>query len=226
MLKKAIILFTGGIDSTTCIAIAKSQGFACYALSFLYGQKNAIEIARAQQVAPKLGIVEHKILHLPLDEIRGSSLTDSELSVPDYTGDSIIPSTYVPARNTIFLSLAIAWAEVIDAHDIFFGANYIDYSSYPDCRPAYIRAFEDMANLATKVSIEEGKHFKIHAPLLRMNKAEIVQEGMRLKINFADTISCYRADLNGSACGRCHSCSFRKKGFAEAGFADPTPYYS
>lgn len=225
MQKKAIILFSGGLDSTTCLAIAKSEGYQCYTMSFSYGQKHSIEVEHAKSLAAKFGVVEHKVLQLPLDQIAGSALTDANISVPDYAADAGIPSTYVPARNTIFLTFALAWAEVLHANDIFIGANYVDYSGYPDCRPDYLRAFEHMANLATKAGIE-GSTFHIHAPLLMMSKADIIREGMRLGVNYADTISCYRADDLGRACGTCDSCTFRKKGFIEAGVNDPTRYYS
>jgi 7-cyano-7-deazaguanine synthase len=222
---KAIILFSGGLDSTTCLAIAKSQAYDCYALSFSYGQKHHIEVARAKEIAKKIGVIEHKILVLPLDEIRGSSLIDKDIMVPDYSKKNAgIPSTYVPARNTIFLSFALAWAEVIKAEHIFYGANHIDYSQYPDCRPDYIRAFEKLAALATKVGTE-GQQCFIHAPLLEMSKADIIREGMRLGIDYSQPISCYRADEEGRACGTCDSCTYRKKGFIEAKVKDPTPYY-
>lgn len=224
MQKKAIILFSGGLDSTTCLAMAKAEGYACYALSFAYGQKHDIEIGYAKKIASEFGVIEHKIIQLPLDEIRGSTLTDETLSVPDYLGDGYIPSTYVPARNTIFLSFALAWGEVIEVQDIFLGANYIDYSGYPDCRPEYLQAFEKMADLATKVGTLGGPRFKIHAPLLHMSKADIIREGLRLGIDYSKTVSCYRADNKGRACGRCDSCTYRKKGFAEAGVSDPTQY--
>ena len=225
IMKKAIILFSGGLDSTTCLAIAKSQEFSCYALSFAYGQKHQVEVERAKSIAEKWGVVEHKIISLPLDEIRGSSLTDANLKVLDHQEGNKIPDTYVPARNTIFLSFALAWGEVIGASDIFIGANHIDYSGYPDCRPAYLHAFEKMATLATKVGVETNLQFKIHAPLLQLNKAEIIREGIRLGVDYSQTISCYRADIQGRACGTCDSCIYRKKGFAESNMADPTHYY-
>ncbi|EKD72080.1 MAG: hypothetical protein ACD_46C00014G0001 [uncultured bacterium] len=224
MQKKAIILFSGGLDSTTCLAIAQNQGFVCYTLSFMYGQKHQIEIENAKSLAKKFNVIEHKILHLPLDEISNSSLTDIQKMVPNYTGDGDIPTTYVPARNTIFLSFALAWAEVIGANDIFIGANAIDYSGYPDCRPAYLQAFEQMAMLATKVGIE-GQQFRIHAPLLKLSKADIIQTGLKLGIDYSETISCYRADSLGRACGDCDSCTYRKKGFTEANMIDPTNYF-
>lgn len=224
MTKNAIILFSGGLDSTTCLAIAKSQGFSCYALSFAYGQRHQVEVDRAKEIAHLYGVIEHKVLTLPLDDIRGSSLTDHTIAVPDYDGKGAISNTYVPARNTIFLSLALAWGEVVGAYDIFFGANYLDYSGYPDCRPDYIQAFEKVAMLATKVGIE-GQHIKIHAPLLYLNKADIIRKGIQLGIDYGKTISCYRADDAGRSCGTCDSCTYRKKGFAEANVEDPTRYY-
>jgi len=220
---KAVILFSGGLDSTTCLAIAKSQGFACYALSFDYGQKHHAELAGATKLAKLFDVTEHKIVKLALNDFGGSALTDQRISVPDYQGDGKIPSTYIPARNTIFLSIALGWAEVINAVDIFLGANHLDYSGYPDCRPEYLSAFETMANLATKAGVE-GQHFKIHAPLLQLHKHQIIREGLRLGIDYSMTFSCYRLDTHGRACGRCDSCVHRKKGFAEAGVPDPTQY--
>jgi len=225
-MKNAIILFSGGIDSTTCLEIAKEQGFACYALSFAYGQKHTVEVERAKKIASLAGVVEHRVLNLPIGEYGGSSLTDASITVPDHQDVSGIPNTYVPARNTIFLSFALSWGEVVCAYDIFIGANCIDYSQYPDCRPDYLQAFETLANLATKVGREENQGFKVHAPLLHLNKAEIIREGNRLGIDYGQTISCYRADQNGHACGTCDSCTYRKKGFAEAGMPDPTPYFT
>lgn len=224
MNKSAIILFSGGLDSTTCLAIAKSQGFDCYTLSFQYGQKHSVEIEHAKQLAKQYGVKEHKILSLPLDQIGGSSLTDASLTVNDYEGTSSIPNTYVPARNTIFLSFALAWAEVIKAEHLFIGANAVDYSGYPDCRPEYYQAFEQVAKLATKAGVEGQWQFKIHTPLLHLTKAEIIQEGTRLGVDYGKTLSCYRADTEGRACGTCDSCVYRKKGFAEANLADPTLY--
>lgn len=224
MSKKAIILFSGGLDSTTCLAIAKSQEFSCYTLSFRYGQKHDVEIEWAKKGAHAFQVAEHKILQLPLDQISGSSLLDQTLEVPDYSDSSAIPNTYVPARNTIFLTFALAWAEVIGASDIFIGANAVDYSGYPDCRPDYLHAFEQMADLATKAGVE-GQRFKIHSPLLQMTKADIVRAGMALGVDYSQTVSCYRADADGRACGKCDSCVFRKKGFDEAGVEDPTRYY-
>ena len=222
-MKKAIILFSGGLDSTTCLAIAKQQGYSCYALSFSYGQKHNIELEQAKKIAQAAGVVEHKILTLPLAEIGGSALTDAGISVKDYSGDGHIPSTYVPARNIIFLSFALSWGEVVGAHDIFIGANFIDYSGYPDCRPDFLESFEKMAALGTKAGVEETK-FSIHAPLLMLSKADIIREGLRLGVDYSQTLSCYRPDAKGHACGSCDSCVLRKKGFAEAGLTDPTRY--
>jgi 7-cyano-7-deazaguanine synthase len=225
MTKKAIILFSGGLDSTTCLAMAKAEGFDCYTLTFAYGQKHSIEVKLAEVVAATLGVVEHKILHLPIGQFGGSSLTDSQLPVPDYQADKTgVPNTYVPARNTIFLSFALGWAEVLNAEAIFIGANHLDYSGYPDCRPDYLNAFEQLARLATQTG-REGNGVKIYAPLLAMTKADIIREGTRLGLNYAQTTSCYRADAEGKACGNCDSCTYRKKGFAEAGVIDPTQYY-
>jgi 7-cyano-7-deazaguanine synthase len=223
MQKKAIILFSGGLDSTTCLAIAKAQGFQCYTLSFNYGQKHSVEVEHAKRLADFYGVAEHKILSLPIGDLAGSSLTDKKQAVADYTGSSDIPNTYVPARNTIFLSFALAWAEVLDAADIIIGANNVDYSGYPDCRPDYLQAFEQVAKLATKRG-REGVIFTIHAPLLNMNKAEIIQQGLQLGVDYRKTISCYRADDKGRACGSCDSCVYRKKGFKEANTEDPTLY--
>jgi 7-cyano-7-deazaguanine synthase len=224
MQKKSVVLFSGGLDSTTCLAIAKSQGFEVYALSFRYGQKHAIEIEKSIEIATAYQVTEHQILTLPIANIGGSSLTDTDSPVPDFTGSATVPSTYVPARNTIFLSYALGLAEVIGAYDIFIGANHIDYSGYPDCRPDYLHAFEQVANLATKAG-REGLRFHIHAPLLQLNKAAIIQLGMSLGVAYQQTVSCYRANVNGHACGSCDSCVYRKKGFEEAGVPDPTIYY-
>lgn len=222
-MKKAVILFSGGLDSTTCLAIAKSQGFECYALSFDYNQKHLSEIDAAKQIALDANVKEHKIIQLPIGSITGSALTDSSVQVPDFVGDNKIPNTYVPARNTIFLSFALSWAEVLGANDIFIGANHLDYSGYPDCRPEYFSAFETLAHLATKVGVE-GSQFHIHAPLLKMHKRDVIREGMRLGVDYGKTVSCYRLDANRRACGRCDSCVYRKKGFTEAGVIDPTAY--
>jgi 7-cyano-7-deazaguanine synthase len=220
MQKKAVILFSGGLDSTTCMAIAKAAGFACYALSFSYGQKHSAELESAKEIAKSAGVIEHKVVTLALN---GSSLTDENNHVADYNSSEGIPATYVPARNTVFLSIALSWAESLNATDIFIGANIVDYSQYPDCRPDYLSAFENMANLATKAGVE-GARFKIHAPLLQLSKAEIITTGIKLGIDYGITISCYRADNKGRACGKCDSCVYRQKGFREAGVADPTFY--
>ena len=224
MQKKAVILFSGGVDSTTCVAIAKSQGFETYALSFDYGQKHSVELENATKIAKLMGVKEHRIVSLALNAIGGSAITDGTIDVPDYQGNSEIPNTYVPARNTIFLSVGLGWAEVLGAFDIFIGANDLDYSGYPDCRPEYLRAFEAMANLATKAGVE-GKHFRINAPLLQLSKSQVIQKGIELGVDYGLTLSCYRADSMGRACGSCDSCTYRKKGFKEAGVDDPTIYF-
>lgn len=224
MQKKAVILFSGGLDSTTCLALAKSQDFLIYAITFYYDQKHEYEVIAAKEVALQMGVVEHKILTLSFKDIGGSALIDHDIQVPDYVGDHKIPTTYVPARNTVFLSLALGWAEVIGAFDIFIGANILDYSGYPDCRPEYLAAFEKMANLATKTAIEENGQFKIHAPLLHWNKQQIIEAGLDLGIDYRNTVSCYRLNAKGEACGKCDSCFHRQKGFNEANVLDPTRY--
>lgn len=221
--KNAIILFSGGLDSTTCVAIAQSQGYHCYGLSFLYGQKHESELRQAKRLGKQLGLIEHRILTLPIGEYGGSSLTDPAIQVENYQESVAIPTSYVPARNTIFLSFAISWGEVIHAYDIFIGANVIDYAGYPDCRPDYIHAFERLANLGTK-SGSEGKQFRIHTPLIQLSKAEIIEEGIKLGIDYRQTVSCYRADSAGRACGTCDSCTHRKNGFIQAGIPDQTDY--
>lgn len=223
MQKKAIILFSGGLDSTTCLALAKSQGFACYALSFAYGQKHDVELAAAKRVLAAIPVKAHKIISLPLDMLTGSALINKDVPILDYEENAAIPTTYVPARNTIFLSIALGWAEALGAQDIFMGANDIDYSGYPDCRPEYLQAFEKVANLATKAGVE-GCRYTIHAPLLRMSKKEIIQQGLSLGVDYSLTLSCYRANATGHACGTCDSCAYRKKGFSEANMLDPTLY--
>ena len=222
MSKKAVILLSGGLDSTTCLAIARDQGYECYTVSFDYGQRHRSELEASKRVAKAHGAKTHKILTLGLRDIGGSALTDDELDVPETLG-SDIPVTYVPARNTVFLSLALGWAEVIGARDIFIGANDVDYSGYPDCRPEFLDAFEAMANLATKAGVE-GDHFHIRAPLLKLTKAEIIKEGHRLGVDYSLTVSCYQADELGRACGVCDSCRYRKKGFEQAGLKDVTSY--
>ena len=225
-IKKAIILSSGGLDSTTSMAIAKLQGFAIYSLSFRYGQRHKIELEAAKRVAEFFNATKHLVIEINLREFGNSSLTDN-LDVPkDRSEDNIsetIPITYVPARNTIFLSYALAWAEVSNINDIFLGVNALDYSGYPDCRPEFIAAFEKLANLATKVGIE-GKKIKIHSPLINLSKAEIIKKGIELGVDYSITHSCYDPSSNGDACGRCDSCKLRLKGFTEAGFTDPIKY--
>lgn len=226
-MKKAVVLLSGGLDSATTLAIAKSQGYDPYALSFAYGQRHSRELESAKRVAAALGAKEHLILTLDLRLIGGSALT-ADIPIPkgrsrDEIGSGI-PVTYVPARNTIFLSHALGWAEVLGAQDIFFGANFYDYSGYPDCRPEYIEAFERLANLATKAGVEGKSKFKIHTPLIRMTKAEIIRTSHALGVDFALTWSCYEPAPDGRACGLCDSCLLRKKGFTEAGLSDPLPY--
>lgn len=222
MSRKAVVLLSGGLDSATTLAMARDAGFECYALSFTYGQRHVSELKAAEKVAQALGAVEHKILPLDLRAIGGSALTDDSIDVPTEASEGI-PVTYVPARNTVFLSLALGWAEVLSAFDIYIGANAVDYSGYPDCRPEFIEAFEKLANLATKAGVE-GHHFKIHAPLIHMSKAEIIQAGTALGVDYSLTLSCYQADVSGRACGQCDSCRLRAAGFAAAGIEDPTPY--
>ncbi|WP_252179411.1 7-cyano-7-deazaguanine synthase QueC [Endozoicomonas sp. 4G] len=222
MTKKAVILLSGGLDSSTVLAIAKDQGYECYTVSFDYGQRHRAELEASVRVSEALGARDHKTLKLDLRDLGGSALTDDGIDVPEALGEGI-PVTYVPARNTVFLSLALGWAEILGARDIFIGANDVDYSGYPDCRPAYLEAFEKMANLATKAGVE-GDHFHIRAPLLELTKADIIKEGSRLGVDYGITVSCYQADEQGRACGVCDSCRYRKKGFDEAGVADPTPY--
>ncbi len=225
--KKAVVLLSGGLDSTTVLAIAQSQGYAVYAISFRYGQRHLVEMESARRVAQAMGVEKHLIMNLDLRAIGGSALTD-DLAVPKHTtADAIIasiPVTYVPARNTIFLSFALAFAETQEAADIFIGVNALDYSGYPDCRPEYIEAFERLANLATKAGVEEILKIKIHAPLMALTKAEIIQAGLRLGIDYSLTHSCYDPTPEGLACGSCDSCLLRLKGFAEAGAKDPVEY--
>lgn len=225
MQKKAVILLSGGLDSATVLAIARSEGFDCYCLSFDYGQRHSAELAAADRVAKALGAKEHRIARIDIGAFGGSALTDTHIDVPVDGVDNGIPVTYVPARNTIMLSYALGWAEVLGAQDIFVGVNAVDYSGYPDCRPAFISAFESMANLATKVAVE-GKPFHIRAPLIDLTKAQIIATGSKLGVDYGLTVSCYQADHQGRACGVCDSCRLRKAGFAAAGVADPTPYIS
>lgn len=221
--RKAVILLSGGMDSTVVLAMARAQGFACHALSVLYGQRHAAELAAARRVAAEQHVAAHKVLQLDLRAIGGSALTD-DIEVPE-TASEGIPVTYVPARNTILLSLALGYAEVIGAADLFVGVNAVDYSGYPDCRPAFIEAFERLANVATKAGVE-GAGLRLHAPLMRMSKADIVRAGIELGVDFALTVSCYQADESGLACGRCDACRLRAQGFEEAGVADVTRYAS
>ena len=221
-MKKAVVLVSGGLDSATTLALAQEQGYACYAISFDYGQRHRCELEAASKVAQTAGVVEHKVISLNLDNIGGSALTDTAIAVPDQPTEGI-PVTYVPARNTVFLSLALAWAEVLAADAIFIGVNAVDYSGYPDCRPEFIAAFANMAKLATKAGVE-GHPIGVETPLIHLSKAEIIQQGLRLGVDYANTISCYDPDEAGRACGRCDSCRLRAAGFKEAGVADPTRY--
>ena len=222
-MSKAIILLSGGLDSTTVLALAKEQEFDCYTLSFDYGQKQRSELVSSKKIANKFNVIEHRIMQISLNDIGGSALTDKNIDIPKYSDSNEIPVTYVPARNTIFLSFALAWAEVIDCQNIFIGVNALDYSGYPDCRPEFIKAFEDMANLATKQSIE-GSQINIKTPLINMTKAQIIQKGLSLGVNYSETISCYDANVNGEACGECDACVLRRNGFNNAKVKDPTNY--
>jgi len=219
---RAVVLLSGGLDSATVLAMARAQGLECYALSVAYGQRHEIELAAAGAVARSLGAREHRVMRVDLAGIGGSALTDSSIDVPTTPGGGI-PVTYVPARNTMMLSLALAWAEVLDAREIHVGVNAVDYSGYPDCRPEFIAAFEALAGLATKAGVE-GRELSIRAPLIRMSKAEIIREGARLGVDYALTLSCYQPDPSGAACGLCDSCRFRRQGFVSAGVKDPTRY--
>lgn len=221
--KRAVILLSGGLDSATVVAMARAEGYSCYTMSFDYGQRHRAELDAAARVARDLGAVEHRVIGLNLDGMGGSALTDSSIDVPEAPSEGI-PVTYVPARNTVFLSLALGWAEVLQARDIFIGVNAVDYSGYPDCRPEFIEAFEVMANLATKAGVE-GQGFSIKAPLQNLSKAQIVQAGIKLGVDYSLTVSCYQADNQGRACGKCDSCRLRAEGFAAAGISDPTRYF-
>ena len=220
---RALVLLSGGLDSATCLAIARDAGFETYALSVEYGQRHAAELAAAKRVAAALGAVAHRVAHVDLGQFGGSALTDPALAVPTDGLDGGIPITYVPARNTIMLSIAMAWAEVLGARHIYVGVNAVDYSGYPDCRPAFIEAFETMANLATKAGVE-GQRLTIHAPLIDLSKAQIIQRGTELGVDYGLTVSCYQADDDGRACGLCDACRLRRAGFEAAGLADPTRY--
>jgi 7-cyano-7-deazaguanine synthase len=221
---KAVVLLSGGLDSATVLAVARGQGYLCYALSLDYGQRHRVELDAARRVAESLHVVEHKIIPLDLTTIGGSALTDSRIDVPTATVDGI-PVTYVPARNTILLALALGWAEVLGAWDLFIGVNAVDYSGYPDCRPEYIEAFQHLCQLATRAGVEGGS-FQVHAPLIDLSKADIIRLGNRLGVEYGLTVSCYSADGMGRACGRCDACRLRAAGFAEAGVGDPTVYQS
>ncbi|MFA7555147.1 MAG: 7-cyano-7-deazaguanine synthase QueC [Spongiibacteraceae bacterium] len=222
--KKAVILVSGGLDSATVLAMAQEQGYACYTLAFDYGQRHRVELAAAQKVSSSMGAAEHRVFNLDLSAFGGSALTDNAIDVPDHIDGVVgIPITYVPARNTIFLSIALGWAEVLGAQDIFIGVNAVDYSGYPDCRPDYIAAFQHMADIATKSSIE-GQGLAIRTPLIDLSKADIIREGIRLGVDYSQTVSCYQADSQGRACGKCDSCYLRAEGFNASGVADPTRY--
>jgi 7-cyano-7-deazaguanine synthase len=221
-MKRAVVLLSGGLDSATALAVARDKGYACYALSVDYGQRHASELNAARAVAKQLGAVEHRVAHLDIGQFGGSALTDMGMAVPTQPTEGI-PVTYVPARNTVMLALALGWAEVLDADAIYIGVNAVDYSGYPDCRPEFIAAFQRLANLATKRAVE-GHPISLEAPLIHLTKAEIIQLGTRLGVDYGLTVSCYQADEQGRACGRCDSCRYRKQGFAEAGMPDPTLY--
>lgn len=222
--RRAVVLLSGGLDSTTCLAICKSEGFVPYAISFRYGQRHEVELQRAKRIATNAGVAKHAIVNLDLGGFGGSALTDRSLAVPKHqSADEIgsdIPITYVPARNTVFLAYALAWAEVLEANDIYIGVNALDYSGYPDCRPEYINAFETMANLATKRAVS-GSRLRIHAPLIHMTKAQIIRRGLDLGVDYSKTLSCYDPSAEGQPCERCDSCLLRMRGFAENGLTDP-----
>jgi 7-cyano-7-deazaguanine synthase len=222
-MRPAVVLLSGGLDSATVLALAREQGYACHCLSLDYGQRHGAELAAAGRVATGQGAAAHRVLKLDLAQLGGSALTDKSIAVPVDGVRPGIPVTYVPARNTIMLSLALAWAEVLGAQDIFVGVNAVDYSGYPDCRPEFVAAFEKLANLATKAAVE-GRRLQVHAPLIALTKAQIIAEGGRLGVDYGLTVSCYQADADGRACGVCDSCRLRRAGFAEAGVADPTRY--
>jgi len=220
--KKAVVLLSGGLDSATVLAIAKEQGYECYTLSFDYGQRHNSELEAASQLSRLNGVAEHKTITLGMGEFGGSALTDDDIDVPTVKSSGI-PITYVPARNTVFLSIALGWAEVLGSKDIFIGVNAVDYSGYPDCRPEFIKSFEALANLATKVGVEEGG-FKIHTPLIHDSKAQIIRKGSNLNVDYSQTVSCYQANAKGEACGDCESCGLRQQGFEKAKIPDPTRY--
>ena len=219
---KAVILLSGGLDSATVLALTRAQGLTCYTLSFDYGQRHRAELEAAVRISRHLGAFEHREMEIPIGALGGSALTDADIDVPEDGGDGI-PVTYVPARNTVFLSLALAWAEVLSADSIFIGVNAVDYSGYPDCRPEFIEAFQSLAALATKQGVE-GRPVTIEAPLVALTKAEIIRQGMAAGVDYAQTVSCYRADEQGRACGHCDACRIRRQGFIDAGTEDPTRY--
>jgi 7-cyano-7-deazaguanine synthase len=223
--KKAVILVSGGLDSATVLAMAQHQDYACYTLGFDYGQRHRAELVAAERLSAEMGAVEHKVVKLDLSTIGGSALTDNSIDVPEHVDNAQgVPVTYVPARNTVFLSIALGWAEVLDARDIFIGVNAVDYSGYPDCRPDYIAAYERVANLATQSGVE-GKALRIQAPLIDLSKADIIRAGTQLGVDYSLTVSCYQANGRGEACGKCDSCFLRKQGFEAAGLVDPTAYF-
>ncbi len=221
-MKRAVVLLSGGLDSVTALAIAKQQGYECYTLSFDYGQRHDTELVASEKLSKQLGAKKHKVIKIDLRTIGGSALTDNDIDVPEEHHEGI-PVTYVPARNTVFLSIALGWAEVLTANAIYIGVNAVDYSGYPDCRPEFVTAFEQLANLATKTGVE-GNKLEVRAPLMRMTKAEIIRQGISLGVDYSQTVSCYQADEDGRACGLCDSCHFRKEGFIQAGISDPTRY--
>ncbi len=221
-MKRAVVLLSGGLDSVTALAIAKQQGYECYTLSFNYGQRHNAELIASEKLSKQIGAVEHKVISIDLRTIGGSALTDNKIDVPEEHHEGI-PVTYVPARNTVFLSIALGWAEVLSAEAIYIGVNAVDYSGYPDCRPEFVNAFEQLANLATKAGVE-GRKLHIKAPLMKMSKADIITQGIALGVDYSQTISCYQTDKDGLACGLCDSCHFRAEGFKQAGVTDPTRY--
>lgn len=220
--EKAVVLVSGGLDSTTVLAMAQAAGHACYTLSFDYGQRHRSELAAAERVSRAMGVADHKVVHLDLDAIGGSALTDLDIAVPEQETEGI-PVTYVPARNTVFLAIALGWAEVLEARRIFIGVNAVDYSGYPDCRPEFIQAFETMANLATRAGVE-GARLTIETPLIDLGKDQIIRTGLALGVDYSQTVSCYQATTDGLACGKCDSCRLRRQGFEAAGVEDPTRY--
>lgn len=222
--KKAVVLLSGGLDSTTCLAVAQSQGFRCFALSFDYGQRHRAELTAARRIASEFAVAAHQIVRLDVGQFGGSALTDQRIAVPEHVKTDEIPITYVPARNTVFLSIALAYAEVLGAYDIFIGVSAVDYSNYPDCRPEFIHAFQSLANLATRAGVE-GESFMIQAPLMSLSKAATIQLGHQHGVDYSMTISCYQASDDGRACGVCPSCDLRRQGFVAAGISDPTVYF-